>query len=127
MRLKFADLSDTERAIVCNGCGGKGWIFDPPEFLFGASCDHHDFHYWRGGTEADRKTADRQFLAEMLDDAELLPLLKRPWHSFTAWVYYFAVRTFGRKCFHYGEPRGRRALFTAVHMARMETGRGGKL
>ena len=51
--LKYRDLTEEQKKFVCNGCGGKsGWI-NPPEFLFNASCNHHDFLYWRGCTEAD--------------------------------------------------------------------------
>jgi len=48
-KVRFADLTqemiealhDTEEM---NGCGGKGGWLNPPDWIFSASCDHHDFN-----------------------------------------------------------------------------------
>lgn len=38
IKLKYSDLTDEQKEIICNGCGGKsGWL-NPPELLFNASC-----------------------------------------------------------------------------------------
>jgi hypothetical protein len=66
MTLRFRDLEPEERALICNGCGGKGHWFNPPDWLFKASCDHHDFNYWLGHTEEDRRRADWQFYVAMV-------------------------------------------------------------
>lgn len=69
-----------------------------PEFLFHASCDHHDFRYWKGGTEADREAADHDFLDAMLIDAGNDPAMQA-----AAFAYWMAVRLFGGYCFRYAD------------------------
>lgn len=74
-----------------------------PDFIFGASCDHHDFNYWLGCTEADRFKADRQFYEEMKKDARSVAWFRRPLLLFLAWRYYRAVRRWGGWAFHYAD------------------------
>lgn len=110
---RFRNLSRAEIETICNGCGG--W-FDPPDYNFTASCNHHDFNYWLGGTEADRKKADDEFLVAMLADARSFndgPAFLRPvrrwWRQGAAYRYWLAVRVAGKKFFHYtaGKPEGK--------------------
>jgi hypothetical protein len=101
MKVRFKDLTEDEIAYICNGCGGKGGIFNPPDFLFTASCYHHDFNYWLGGSEEDRKRADTGFLNAMLLDARRVSGLRMWFHLFLAYLYYYGVRFFGGKFFHY--------------------------
>ena len=104
--LKYSETTIEDRAKICNGCGGKGGWFNPPEFLFHASCNQHDFYYWRGGDEIARKEADKAFYRFMKVDAEEAGgFLKRKFHRVMAWIYYRAVRWSGKKFFYYGEPR----------------------
>ena len=94
--IRYADLTEAQKTLICNGCGPKGGWVPVPDFLFHASCDHHDFNYWLGHTEGDRRKADHQFLVAMLKDAgddEALQTL--------AITYWLAVRVFGGACFHY--------------------------
>ena len=35
--LRFSELTQEQKAFICNGCGGKGGIVNPLEFLFHAS------------------------------------------------------------------------------------------
>jgi len=94
---------------IVNGCGSrKGWrrFIRPPGKLFTASCKHHDFNYWLGGTEADRKWSDDAFLTRMLVDVQRLSYLNR-WHGkLRAYTFHLAVRTFGRGAFEHGEQKG---------------------
>ena len=99
-RIRFRDLTDYQRQMICNGCGPKGGIIPVPQFLFHASCDHHDFNYFVGGHRFQRKKADLQFYREMLKDAGI-----DPWYRFWAQVYYRAVRWFGIFHFHWGTQR----------------------
>lgn len=109
MKIRWRDLTAEERAAITNGCGGKGSWIDPPDWLFKASCDHHDFNYWLGCTEQDRHHADWQFYRAMLQDAAQAPWWRRPFARARAWVYYRAVRAFGRPYFHYAERMRTRA------------------
>lgn len=109
--LKYSDLAEDEKALICNGCGGKGGWVKPPQFMFHASCNHHDFGYWKGGTDADRKDCDVKFLQAMIGDAAILDgLHRRLWHYVMAFAYYLAVRRCGGKFFNYGPKRGFRDL-----------------
>lgn len=96
--IRFVDLTEEQEAVICNGCGPKGGWVPVPEFMFHASCDHHDFRYWKGGSEADRKDADHDFLIEMLKDAG-----DDPGKQTIAITYWMAVRLFGAFCFHYSD------------------------
>lgn len=105
IKLKYSDLTDEQKEIICNGCGGKsGWL-NPPEFLFNASCNQHDFYYWRGGTESDRLEADKAFYEAMLVDVNMAVWYKRAYYKMIAYVYYRSVRLVGKKYFSYGTMR----------------------
>ena len=96
--IRYCDLTEAQKAVICNGCGPKGGWVPVPEFFCHASCDHHDFNYWLGHTEADRRKADHQFLVEMLKDAG-----DDPARQTIAITYWMAVRLFGAACFHYAD------------------------
>lgn len=104
-KLRWRDVPEKARPAIANGCGGKGGWLRPPQLRFRASCDQHDFYYWRGSVEEDREVADLQFLQAMRADANLLPWWRRPAHRLLAWIYYRAVRRFGSRFFHYGRRR----------------------
>ena len=97
-RVRYRDLTEKQKFIICNGCGPKGGWIPVPEFFCHASCDHHDFNYWLGGSEWDRLKADNQFYTEMRKDAGWNPLKLS-----VALTYYLAVRTCGFTCFHYAD------------------------
>ncbi len=100
-RIRFKDLNKEQKKFICNGCGGKGSWIPVPNFMFAASCDHHDFNYWLGCNEEHREKADEQFLQALLEDAgksRYIYLFK-----FWAKVYYRAVRFRGHKFFHFSD------------------------
>lgn len=102
-KLKYSDLTQEQKKIITNGCGGKGMGLKPPQFFFNASCNHHDFYYWRGGTEEDRTIADIQFLDAMWKDTELADnIFGKLYNKTAALVYFSAVRLFGWHYFYYG-------------------------
>jgi len=109
--LHYRDLTRVQKKQICNGCGSKGGFINPPEFLFHASCNHHDFYYWRGGTEEDRKKADDAFYRFMgLDIVNEDSRFKRMYYSMWAYTYYKAVRVFGKKYFSYGRQKTMKEL-----------------
>jgi len=113
--VRFRDLTAAERALICNGCGGKGSWVPVPNWLFKASCDHHDFNYWLGCTEEDRRRADWQFYLAMLEDVKDAPWWRRPFARARAWLYYKAVSVFAKKFFYYAErERTREDLEAAI-------------
>ena len=109
--LRYSELTDKQKSAITNGCGGKGMGFKAPQFRFKASCNHHDFYYWRGGEESDRKRADKAFLRLMLEDADTTgDFFTRAWNRFGAYTYYFLVRLGGKKYFNYGFVRTKKDL-----------------
>ena len=99
---KFNELTSNEIKKYCNGCGGKGGFINPPEFLFHASCNHHDYLYYCGDTESDRKKADNSFYNYMrLDIANESRWYKRVYYKIWAYTYFKTVRLFGSKYFNY--------------------------
>ena len=100
--LKYSELTEQQKQFICNGCGGKGGIVNPPEFLFHASCNQHDFYYWRGCTEADREVADKAFYELMKKDIEEAKWYLKPHYHIWAYTYYQGVRLVGKKFFNYG-------------------------
>ena len=104
MTVKFNDLTEIQKDYLCNGCGGKGGIVTPPHAVFfKASCDHHDFNYFRGMTKTDRKKADDQFFDAMKIDVN--DRIKGWWQRrrYFTWcrLYYLAVRCVGWKFFNW--------------------------
>ena len=109
--LRYSKLTDRQKDIITNGCGGKGMGFKPPQFFFKASCNHHDFYYWRGGTEADRKHADSMFFLAMREDADRgNNIFAVTGNKLAAIFYYLAVRIGGRKYFSFGEMKTEKDL-----------------
>lgn len=100
-KLRYSDLTPFQKKSICNGCGGKGGWFNPPEFLFHASCNQHDFYYWRGGDETDRKEADETFYKFMKKDVSEAKWFRKPFYGIAAYTYYKSVRVFGKKFFNY--------------------------
>lgn len=101
--LHWHDLTEAEVAQITDGCGKKGGWIRPPEYLFfDTSCDQHDFYYWRGHREEDRKIADAAFYQVMKRDVGKATWYRRLWLYVVAWLYYRAVRFCGKPFFHYG-------------------------
>lgn len=99
--LRWSDLTDWQRSHVGNGCGPKGFPIPLPNFLFRASCNRHDFGYWRGGDDEDRKWVNAGFRRAMLEDANTRTGWRRIWYRFWAKTYAFAVDKFGKRFFTY--------------------------
>jgi len=107
-KFTWLNLTWRQQKHIANGCGGKGGWVKPPNFMFVADCNHHDFGYWRGGDEAERKRCDKKFLIAMQEDVRRHMLWGRHWLGYSiARAYYLAVRYCGRPFFHYTtRPRG---------------------
>lgn len=102
MHTPYELLTPEEKKEICNGCGGKGSSVVPPHAVFfEASCNHHDYGYWKGGAEEDRKKCDDTFYRMMKKDCDRLPWYSKPRYKVWCWIYYKAVRTFGKKYFNY--------------------------
>ena len=104
MRLRYKDLTPEQNSFICNGCGEKGGWIKPPNFIFKASCNHHDFKYWSGHTIDDFKSANSDFYHWMKIDIESeRKLYKRAYYNVWAYSYYKAVSLFGKKYFNFSD------------------------
>jgi len=87
---------------MINGCGGKGAWIKVPNFMFEASCNKHDIGYGIGGDEAKRFECDGKFLIMMLKDTmSLTGWFRRVYFQSWAFIYFIAVRIFGKKFYNY--------------------------
>ena len=101
--LRYSDLGKEQLSKITNSCGGKGGWIKPPNFIFKASCNQHDFYYWRGCTEKDRRLADNTFYSYMRKDVKETKWYMKPYYHQWALAYYVAVRFFGKNYFNYAE------------------------
>ncbi len=101
--MKYKDLTPEQKKFVSNGCGGKGGIVKPPNFIFLASCNHHDFKFWRGHTKKDFNKANRDFYDKMLLDIESQSWYKKPHYHLWAFTYFQSVNVFGKKFFNFAD------------------------
>ena len=120
-KLRYSDLTPFQQKVITNGCGASNSLFNPPEFKFKASCNQHDFYYWRGGNEDDRKLADKQFYDAMVEDSKLCSnIFSKTTHLITAKIYYVSVSLFGKKHFYYTDkPRGMKEVLELVELERI--------
>lgn len=102
----YREASSLAIAEICNGCGTKGfggWIV--PDTLWGLdihpACEIHDWDYFMGETDEDKRAADRILLNNMLRIIHAKtknPILKAL-RIHRAQVYYHIVRLLGGLAF----------------------------
>jgi hypothetical protein len=90
-------------------CGSKGYDAVIPDripgvFDFTLSCQHHDNCYCQCGV--NRAICDQTFLMDMKDECSMHPWYIRGECLNFAHLYYWAVRTRGRKPFEGGQGEG---------------------
>lgn len=121
-KIRYRHLTEDQKNIICNGCGGKGGLVKPPHrTFFKKECNHHDFNYFLGHTEDHRAKADLQLLMAMKKKVQNNPIteLRSELHwsvryvapDFVVrkimlrwcWAYYMAVRVGGHSFFYYGD------------------------
>ena len=102
----FLNISPTVKAEVCNGAGAKDGI-KVPNTMWGLNMkevfDIHDFDYWMGENEEDKREADRR----MLNNAIIMICNQRGWMMYArglrAISYFMAVAILGNKAFYAGK------------------------
>lgn len=99
-----------KRALGSNGCGAMSgwlaWIKPPHHKFFRSACVLHDELYLLGGSEEDRKKADirlyRDMVKHSLDHYDGRGKVRsQAWFLTLCYLYYIAVRLFGRGQFNY--------------------------
>jgi len=102
--IDYEDLTVAQKEAICNGCGGKGsWVKPPHRIFFKASCNHHDYGYYKGCTEKDRLAADQKLYKRMQEDCIGLPMFKKIQYKPWCWLYYRAIRMMGGSFFYYAD------------------------
>lgn len=94
----YWDLSDEEKKDICNGCGAKGaWYnFLIPSGAFDVACNIHDYDYFVGNTQDDKRKADRRFINNMnriVSATKSKPL--RVYRAIKAKGFYTSVKKLG--------------------------------
>lgn len=107
--LYYDDLTEEQKSLICNGCGPKAFGMKVPQFCFLASCDKHDFNYWKGCTEEDRKKYDSGFFWAMMEDVGNAKIYKRLFYAGWALLFYTLVRLKGKDYFHYADNKRTKA------------------
>jgi hypothetical protein len=102
-KIKYSDLTNAEKKHITNGCGGKGGVIKPPNFIFLASCNQHDFYFWRGCNIAEFKKANQDFYSFMKKDVKRAKWYLRAYYHIWAYSYYKAVAIGGKKYFYFAK------------------------
>lgn len=91
-----------------NGCGAMSGLlrwFKPPHYkFFHTACILHDELYIIGGSEEDRKRADVRLFRDMVrHSVEYFGdrVSAQMWFLVLSYLYYIAVRLFGKSQFNY--------------------------
>ena len=94
-------LAEAEKKKICNGCGAKGTLLAKllPQGHFHEACNIHDYMYYIGKTDEDKKVADRVFINNLHRIINTLPLIQKPMAKTLARIYYEAVAKFGYEAF----------------------------
>ena len=75
---------------------GPSWLDWLIPDLFPNACTEHDELYEIGGDLSERRNVDRVFRDHMLIEARQKPAITRWFYQGSAWIYWAAVRVFGR-------------------------------
>lgn len=98
---------DNAKPRSCGACSGwLSWLRPPHNEFFERECALHDILYEHGGTEQDRRRADVRLYEDMVRHSidyyrgRAMPHAQA-WFLTLAYLYYLAVRAFGRSRFNY--------------------------
>jgi len=94
---EYWELSEKEKQKICNGCGGRGGMFNflIPQKHFQEACNIHDYMYATGYSEEDKRKADATLLYNLDLIVKQTKGLKRVWYKKLAKTFYKAVHNFG--------------------------------
>lgn len=102
----YWELTTEEKAKICNGAGPRGFGYLVPDTIWGlsvtAAADIHDWMYYVGTVENDKKRADKIFLNNMvriIEDKTWFNWLRKL-RCHRAEIYYKAVVKFGGPAFY---------------------------
>ena len=102
----YAELSAEDKAMICNGAGAKDGI-KVPNTMWGLNMievfNIHDYDYYMGENEEDKRTADRRMLTNSMRMINNRGGWLRKLRRYRATSYYSAVEDYGKKAFYVGK------------------------
>ena len=105
----FLNLSPAMKAEICNGAGAKDGI-KVPSTMYGLDLtkvfDIHDFDYYMGENEEDKRAADNRMLINSMRMINNKGGWLRKLRRYRATTYYSAVADYGKKAFYAEKERG---------------------
>lgn len=114
-------LTVEEIQLLTNGCGSLERGFPTPDFGFTDPCRRHDFDYFIGGSEIDRRTSNLLMLYGML-----LIIDKKKWWvtrfcmEVVAYLYFHITEELGDNFYYYTDtPRGWPEIEEGIRRVRM--------
>ena len=105
---RMLDADILQLALICNGCGAANAKIDfVPDSIWGLyigyACMIHDFDYYMGKTEADRRFADERFKRNLLTIISWGNKAMWPARRIRVNTYYNLVRACGEAPFWSGK------------------------
>lgn len=102
--LLYEDLSVKQKDFflkyIWNGVGSREFV-KPPALIFDEPSMYHDFAYFRGGTDEDRKQADKEFFHKAHDEVRKKAVWQRPFYYTMSYVYFYGLKKLGGKAWEY--------------------------
>lgn len=106
MSIELDNLTDNQYNFfinhIYNGMGSEQLRVKAPPYIFSKAAIKHDFYFFGGGTIADRKLADRQFLSDCFN---IIKVSKKYKYYPIACFYYIILLIFSRYAWDIYESR----------------------
>jgi hypothetical protein len=105
----YWNLTDEQKKEICNGCGGRNSVLTKflPQGTFKECCNIHDYMYFIGRTEEDKKLADRVFYLNLNRVVKHKKGFQKFVKKIIAKTYFTAVKKYGDYYFWKGKvPKG---------------------
>jgi len=102
---EYWELTKAEKILICNACGGRGGKlnFLIPQKHFQEACNIHDYMYYIGRTQEDKREADATLLYNLDQIVNQMSGIKKWWYKKLAKTFYEAVSKFGDYYFWKGK------------------------
>lgn len=102
--LEFDNLTKLQKEFflefIWNGVGSREFA-KPPQLIFANASVYHDFAYFRGGNESDRKIADKDFFHRSHSSTRKQHTYTRPFYYVMSYVYFYGLKKIGGKAWEY--------------------------
>lgn len=86
---------------LANGVGSRSFPINPRDFIFKHASKQHDFQYFVGGNEEERRWVDGLFLSDCFKAIGKAPIGKRPFYTIIAIIYFGFLVALGSYAWEY--------------------------